>query len=263
VISPQHRKITGFLEVAAAIGLFQFTMWKVSPLLENVTASVSIPLLVIWAAGLAYAFYISPVLIHRDPASVRGVGSWKRAFVRTDNLPSALWVFGGLALVQIALLVAGIALFSSARFHLVSWEILPLRLFLYLGSAAVQSLFWLSFVLVRLRALAMPDGLASVQLPTPPAQGVVCLCGALLFAVCHLPNPILMLWGFSACLFMSYFYLRVPNYVAAALCHALVGTSLSVIAGIRMRIGPFYSELDFYPIRNIILLLEKIIGGRW
>jgi membrane protease YdiL (CAAX protease family) len=61
-----------------------------------------------------------------------------------------------------------------------------------------------------------------------PAPKMAALAGGVLFAVAHLPNPILtiatLVWGFAACLA----FLRYRNLYSLAIAHAILGITIAI-----------------------------------
>ncbi len=260
-LPPRSLKILGASEVVASTALALAAVWIVAPRL-HVAGMVPLVYLVGAFAAL-YCLYISPVLIHRDPAGVRGVGSWRTCFVRTDNLREAGLVYGGFTAAVLVLIAAWIAIIDPARAGQIFWKSVPVKFSLYLVSATVQDLFWLSFILVRLKGVFSKDGRASESMPQLPAQVAICVLCAGQFVLYHAPNLPLMGASLVAGLIISRLYLAIPNLLAAALSHALIGTALHRIVGLCMRSGPFYQDQTVYPLRTLFPLTKKIIGDMW
>jgi membrane protease YdiL (CAAX protease family) len=122
--------------------------------------------------------------------------------------------------------VAGVALAVAAGFVAVAGWLHTLHvpggplLFIetYWGYAVwtfVQQFLMQCFFLARLRRVL-------------PGPGWAALATACLFALAHLPNPILaagtFLWGWAACLL----FLRYRNLYPLAMAHAILGISLAV-----------------------------------
>ncbi len=132
----------------------------------------------------------------------RGAGLWR-----------SLWVVG------VALLTAGAAVAFAARMHtlhepagLARW----IRAFGgYAVWAFVQQFLMQGYFLLRLLRLA-------------PSRSWAAIATAGIFAVAHLPNPILtpltMLWGLGACLL----FLKYRNLYPLALAHAAFGICVAI-----------------------------------
>ena len=147
----------------------------------------------------------------------------------TRNLVRSLWA------VAFAMVLALGAVTLAVRFHTLHLPETPLLLVRHFGLyalwAAVQQIILQWFFLSR-----------SLRLLSEPASAAALTSG--LFAVAHLPNPILTLitlfFGFAAC----YFYLYYRNLVPLALAHAILGISIAItIPGSidhNMRVGISY-----------------------
>lgn len=92
----------------------------------------------------------------------------------------------------------------------------------------------------------------------------ICLLCSAQFVLYHAPNVPLMGVSFFAGLIVSRIYLSIPNLVAAAASHALIGTLLHRIVGTCMRSGPFYYDQDVHPLRTLFPFFTKqLIGDMW
>jgi hypothetical protein len=131
----------------------------------------------------------------------------------TENLVRSLWA------VAFAMGVAGIAVVVAGRFHTLHMPGTPwlfLRRYgVYIVWAAVQQLVLQWFFLSRARRL-LPDATSAAAVT------------AGLFAIAHLPNPVLTLitlvFGLAACLF----YIHYRNLVPLAIAHAILGISIGI-----------------------------------
>jgi hypothetical protein len=149
----------------------------------------------------------------------------------TANLVRSLWAVA----FAFAMAVAGIAVVLSIRMHTLHLPETPwlfLRKYgLYVMWAAVQQIILQWFFLSRARRL-LPDATSAAALT------------AGLFAVAHLPNPILTLitlvFGLASC----FFFLHYRNLVPLAIAHAILGISIGItIPGAidhNMRVGIGY-----------------------
>ena len=134
--------------------------------------------------------------------------------LRTKNFLASLWIVGA------ALLICAIAVAVASALH----ALRPLP----------SLLFFIERIL-GLRALvfrpAVPDpGLFSFPGSSRSSSSTrsAVVAAALLFAIAHLPKPLLtavtLVWGFGACLL----FLRYRNLYTLALAHAIVGITISV-----------------------------------
>ena len=131
----------------------------------------------------------------------------------TANLVRSLWAVG----FAMAVTLAAIAFADRIHtLHIPSTPWLFLRHFgLYAVWAAIQQIVLQWFFLSRSLRL-LPDPTAAAALT------------AGLFAIAHLPNPILTIitleFGFASC----YFFLHYRNLVPLALAHAMLGICIGV-----------------------------------
>ena len=147
--------------------------------------------------------------------------------LRATNFFSSFWVVGA------ALAAAAVAVTVAARLHTLHlpgspatgsgrWGGIPASLVLFVETywgyalwAAVQQFLLQCFFLSRLRRLL-------------PSARLAAVAAAVIFALAHLPSPILasvtLLWGFAACLL----FLRYRNLYTLALAHAILGITIAI-----------------------------------
>jgi hypothetical protein len=133
--------------------------------------------------------------------------------LRRTNFHRSLWAVG------VALAVATVAVALAFRLHTLQLPASPARFVSHYGAyaiwALVQQLGLQCFFLSRLLRL-LPGEI--------PAAGMA----AVLFAIAHLPSPILMLatliWGFLACLL----FVRYRNLYSLAIAHAILGIAIGI-----------------------------------
>lgn len=188
----QRSKSRDLIEIAIALALILIVIWTPRPLQQ-----------VLWlasAAGLG-------ILIGASPDDRRAMGLSRR------NLLSSLWVVGA------ALAFAAVAIGLAVYMHTLEDKGGPLQLirsFLgYVIWAGVQQFLLQGFFLLRL-----------LRLLPKPWQAVCAAAG--LFALAHLPNPVLagltILWGTLAC----FVFLRYRNVLPLAVAHAILGITISL-----------------------------------
>ncbi|MGA2084849.1 MAG: CPBP family intramembrane glutamic endopeptidase [Terracidiphilus sp.] len=133
--------------------------------------------------------------------------------LRRANFFPSLWVAG------VALAVAAVAVALAAKLHTLRVPRGPV-LFIetywaYALWTFAQQFLLQCFFLLRLRRLA------------PGAKSAAAMA-AVLFAIAHLPNPILtsvtLIWGFAACLL----FLRYRNLYPLAMAHAILGITIAI-----------------------------------
>jgi membrane protease YdiL (CAAX protease family) len=133
--------------------------------------------------------------------------------LRATNFFRSLWVVGA------ALAAAAVAVIVAARLHTLN---VPFSFFIFVKTywgyalwTAVQQFLLQCFFLARLRRLLPGERLAAAM-------------AALIFALAHLPSPILasvtLLWGFAACLL----FLRYRNLYTLAIAHAILGITIAI-----------------------------------
>jgi membrane protease YdiL (CAAX protease family) len=132
------------------------------------------------------------------------------------NIRSSLHSFW---IVGVALLFALFALLIAARLHTLHLPAAPLQFVKFFWGYAIwafmQQFLLQDFFLQRLLRL-LPSTITAVVAATA------------LFALAHLPNPILtpitVIWGFAACLH----FLRYRNLYPLAIAHAILGISVAI-----------------------------------
>ena len=256
------RKGFGIFEIFAFTSGYLWVLWRVGPHLQ--TSGLAPLILALLLAALVYVAYVSPHWIHKDPLAIRGLGSPRTLFIRTDNWTEAAQAFGAVALVG-AIGVIGAALWKQpAVFSVLNWKAFYVKLGGYLFSTLAQDLIFLSFFLVRLRTI-LPLPSAPQGAATPPQtqrRNRLLVSGllGLLFSSYHFPNPLMMALALLFGSVVAWIYYAHPNLVLAVGCHALVGTLLHRVLGLHMRIGPFYWDRDTYILRTLFPPLREWIG---
>jgi membrane protease YdiL (CAAX protease family) len=133
--------------------------------------------------------------------------------LRLTNLSRSLWI------AIVALLLAAALILTAAHLHTLraphSTSQFIARYWGYALWAFVQQILLQDVFLRRLLIL----------LPSPRTAAIA---AATLFALAHLPNPILtaitLLWGFLSCLL----FLRYRNIIPLAIAHAAFGITLAI-----------------------------------
>ena len=179
-------------QLAIAYGLILLVVWTPRPWQS----------LLWWDAAAAVAFILS---ISFDGRKAMGL--------RSANLLRSLWVVG------MALAAAGAVVLAAARLHTLHLPASPVsileRFWAYALWAFAQQFLLQCFFLTRLLRLL-------------PSAKSAALAAAVLFAIAHLPNPILTLvtlfWGFAACLI----FLRYRNLYPLAVAHAIFGIAIAI-----------------------------------
>lgn len=179
-------------ELAVAYGLILAVIWTPRPLQK-----------MLWWLAVA----VLAVLIVTSWEGARATG------LRGTNFLRSLWVVGA------ALVLAAAAIALSAHLHTLRdaggpWHILS-NYGAYILWAGVQQFLLQCFFLARL-----------LRLLPRPRQAAGAAAG--MFALAHLPNPILVVltivWGTLACLV----FLRYRNLYPLAIAHAILGITVAV-----------------------------------
>jgi membrane protease YdiL (CAAX protease family) len=204
------RKGRDFIELCIGYGLILLVIWTSRPL-QRLLYYVAIFVLfaILWI-------------------SFEG---WTAMGLRLTNLLRSLWVVG------VAFLMAGAAVLLASRLHTLHVPDGPvLFLKIYIGYAVwsfAQQILLLDFFLLRLLRLL-------------PGRKSAVMATAGIFALAHLPNPILtpltLLWGLAACLL----FLRYRNLYPLAIAHAIFGVCIAVTipgpVSHNMRVGLGYLQ---------------------
>ncbi|MHB1935992.1 MAG: CPBP family intramembrane glutamic endopeptidase [Acidobacteriaceae bacterium] len=188
-------------------------------------------LLVIWTSRpLQRLFYYVAIAVFLA-IFWRSFEGWRVMGLRTTNFLRSLWVVG------LALLMGAIAVLLAIRFrtlHLPDGPLLFLKTYWgYTVWSFAQQILLLDFFLLRF--LRLLSGRKSAVMAT-----------ASLFALAHLPNPILtpltLLWGMAACLL----FLRYRNLYPLAIAHAVFGICIAITVpgpvSRNMRVGLGYLQ---------------------
>ncbi len=180
------------LEAAAAYALILVVIWTPRPWQRWLW----------WVAAAAVAILTA---ISFDGTRAMGL--------RAANFLRSFWVVGA------ALLMAAAAIVIAARLHTlhVPAGALPFveAYFAYTIWAFVQQFLLQDFFLLRLLRIF-------------PAPRQAAFLSASIFALAHLPNPVLvpitLVWGLAACLV----FLRYRNLYPLALAHAIFGITIAI-----------------------------------
>lgn len=181
--------------------------------LFELSLAYSLVLLVIWTPGpIQRALYLVTVV---TLAAILALSfeSAKSIGIRRTNLLRSLWIVLAAALVATFLIVIAIRLHTLNAPHGFSHFIA--RYWGYAIWAFIQQVLLLDVFLRRFLILI-------------PSPRLAALATALIFALAHLPNPILtpitFFWGFISCLL----FLHYRNIIPLAIAHATLGITLAI-----------------------------------
>ena len=160
--------------------------------------------------------------------------SWKAMGCCVAGFWRSSWIVG------VAFVLAGIATWFAATFHTLHHPGAPVRWVLTFGGYAIWALF---------QQLLLQGYFLGRALRIIPNQNAAAVLAASVFALAHLPNPVLtpltLIWGLTACLV----YIRSRNVYPLAIAHAVFGicVAITVPASIlhNMRVGLGY--LNYHP----------------
>ena len=197
-------------------------------------------LLVIWTPRSWQRMLWPVAVIFIAAVTYRSFESLKAMGLQAVNLLRSLWVVGA------ALVVAALAVLLAQRLHTLHMPGSPV-LFIetYAGYAiwaCAQQFLLQSIFLARLLRLV-------------PSANAAALLSALIFAIAHLPNPILtavtLILGLASCLL----FLQYRNLFALAMAHAILGIAIAVtIPGYlihNMRVGLGYLKYVPRPVASV------------
>ena len=185
-------KRRALLEVSIGYGLILIAIWTPLP----------------WQRVVDWAALVWVVL-----STVRSFEGWRAMGLGVSESWHSLWMAG------VALLLAASAITLAGTFHTLPLSGFPAmlvrRYWFYALFALLQQFLLLDFILLRLLRL-LPGRKAAVTV----AAG--------LFALAHLPNPILtpatLIWGSIACLI----FLQYRNLYTLAAAHIIFGISIAI-----------------------------------
>jgi len=181
--------------------------------LFEVAVVYTLILLVLWTPGPWQTLLWGVALTSMMAITGRTFSGLEPLGLCAANFYRSLWAVGlALAMAAVAVALAG----SLHTLHMPGSPVLFIRHYgAYPLWALVQQLGLQCFFLSRLLRL-LPDGRSAAAI------------AAVLFAVAHLPSPILMLaaliWGFVTCLL----FLQYRNLYSLAIAHAILGIAFGV-----------------------------------
>jgi membrane protease YdiL (CAAX protease family) len=210
-LSPRARDLA---ELLIGYGLVLVVVWTSNPWQR----------ILYWTA---FAWIAVTAWLRRKQQDTHGLGF--------AGLVPSLWIVGAAAVVALA--TVGLA----QRLHTLHPLYGPLPVGVHLAGYALWALMQQFILQIYVFQRLMRLGMRSV-----PAVALA----AVLFAIAHLPNPLLapltLVWGTVSCLF----FLRYRNLYALALAHGILGMCLAVTVPNRihhhMRVGLGYVEYSMH-----------------
>ena len=247
----------GAVEVALMAALFVITLWVVGPQVPHSPVALAIywTVLAIWAAMI---LWLSPMVLHRDPPSLRGwgLGRSKDDPGTVRNAWPAYAICTGLS--GLALIVAAAVRDPGLVSH-IDWRALAHKLVIYEIWAPIQALTFFGYLQTRVRtvleAAAPSSASAAVRRP------LVALIVAGLFALAHAPNWPLASLVFAAGLGWSWLFYARPSVLLVGASHGVLGTIVYGVLHLFTRVGPFYAHPEIHLVRSAIPGLKALVGN--
>jgi hypothetical protein len=181
--------------------------------LIQLSVGYTLILLVIWTPShWQKPLYLAAILCVVLSTSLSFDG-WRPMGLRVSNPFRPLWI------IAASLILAAIAIAIAARLH-------TLRQFE--GPRAFLQRYWGYAIWAFLQQFLLQDFFLLRLLRLLPTRTTAVVVAASLFALAHLPNPVLtpitLVWGLVACLH----FLRYRNVYPLAISHAILGISLAI-----------------------------------
>jgi membrane protease YdiL (CAAX protease family) len=243
----------GLAEVAALAGCFLVILWGIGPHVADSPAAMAAYWIVV-AAWTAMIAWISPVLLHRDPAGLRG---WGRG--RSPDDPGATrnaWPsYLLLTLVAAFILIAAGLIRDPHLLTRTHWGTVGHKLVIYLVFGPLQALVFFGYLQTRIRTAIAP-----MVAGARTGQALTVLATSGLFAAAHAPNWLLASLVLGMGLAWSWLFYRRPNVLLTGVSHAVLGTIIYSVLKIFTRIGPFYAHPEGHIVRNAIPGLKALVG---
>jgi hypothetical protein len=181
------------LELAVSYSLIMLVIWTPRPWQKHLW----------WVAAAA-------VLI----TAAMSFDGFKPMGLHAANFFKSIWIAG------VALLLAAIAIFVAI--HLDTLRLPPG------GARAFIKTYWAYALWSGVQQLLLQGFFLPRFIGISKSQGYAALLAATLFALAHLPNPILtpvtFIWGLAACLFFLHYRTLLP----LALAHAILGITIAI-----------------------------------
>jgi hypothetical protein len=180
------------LELAVGYGLILIVIWSPQPWRR-----------VLYFVTLGWIAFVS----------WRSFAGWRAAGVRVEGIFRSLWVVGAAGAMAIT------AVLFARRLQTLHAPHGPLRLVGAFWGYAIWSLF---------QQFLLQDFMLRRLLILLPDRSMAVIVAAGLFALAHLPNPVLtvltLVWGVLACLV----FLRYRNLFTLGMAHAILGVCVAV-----------------------------------
>jgi membrane protease YdiL (CAAX protease family) len=194
------------VELAVSYALIVLVIWTANP----IQRILYIAAVIVLAAILALSFQSCDRLAGVPSEHVR----WgEKLGLRTTNLLRSLWI------AIAALLLAAILILVAAHLH---------TLHAPPTASGLIARYWGYALWAFVQQILLQDVFLRRLLILTPSPRLAAFLAALIFALAHLPNPILtpitFAWGFISCLL----FLHYRNIIPLAIAHAVFGITLAI-----------------------------------
>jgi membrane protease YdiL (CAAX protease family) len=243
----------GLAEIAVLGALFAFTLWVAGPHVVDGGAALA----VYWAAvavTTVTVLWLSPIVLHQDPPSLRGWGWGRRPDdpgVGRNAWPSYL----AFTVAASAALLTATAIRDPGFVAHTPWPRVGAKFLIYLVYGGVQAMVFFGYLQTRLRT-----ALGAFITRDRALRPLVALATAGLFAAAHAPNWPLASLVLAAGLGWSWLFFARPNLLLMGISHAVLGTLVYSVLGLFTRIGPFYAHPAGHIARYAIPGLHALVG---
>jgi len=226
------------VEILASVALFHYCTWIIGPGIETPWDAVAY-LGILVLSGLY-------VLLKPQPGGVKPL---------VLSLPKP--GFEGVVMFPAMTLISLAVLWLAGHKPDPDWGGFGVDAAKYLALAAVQVIWLYLFLLPRLRRLAtaLPEESRAL------GNESVCLALAAIFALNHLPNPLLMVCAGGISLVWTCAYLRYPNPYLLTLSHAVLASGYAHLLGGSTRVGPGFLNPGHHAFNNSLRLITNLVNG--
>jgi Type II CAAX prenyl endopeptidase Rce1-like len=202
--------------------------------LAELVAGYGLILVVIWTPRPWQRWFYIAALLWVLAATCLSFEGWKTMGLRAGGMLRSLWVVGA------ALAVAGLAVLAAERLGTLNMPH---------GASLFIRTFWGYAIWSFLQQFLLQDFVLLRLLRLLPSKRAAAVSAAGLFALAHLPNPVLttvtVAWGVAAC----WLFLKYRNVFTLGMAHAILGVCVAIVVPGRMdhnmRVGLGY--LRYHP----------------
>jgi hypothetical protein len=170
-------------------------------------------LLVIWTPRPWQRLFYCAAAIFIACAAWASFSSAKAMGLRATNFLRSVWIVG------VALLTAAVAIAIAVRLH---------TLHPFQGPVALLKRYWVYALWAFLQQILLQDFFLRRLMRLIPSAGLAVLATATIFAVAHLPSPILTIVTFSLGLAACLHFLHYRNLYPLAISHAVLGITMAI-----------------------------------